>query len=265
MSPSLDKNPDAKFVHNRAGVTSGIKAEKDWVTSIAQQPQTLERQLFILGPEDNLSSPGTARATTAPSKEHPNGTTDNGWVDRHQHQIVIQQHCDYFDPDHDGVIWPGDTYRGFRGFGWSVPLSLLATLIINIGLSYPTVPGILPDPFFRIYLSRVYKAKHGSDSMSYDNEGRFRPQQFEDLFAKYDRDAKGGLAITDLWSLWNGQKLVFDFFGWTATALEWTAVYLLLWPDDGIIRKEDVRQVFDGSIFYRKAEEYAAKQEVQRN
>lgn len=56
--------------------------------------------------------------------------------------------------------------------------------------------------------------------MSYDNEGRFRPQQFEDLFAKYDRDAKGGLAITDLWSLWNGQKLVFDFFGWTATALE---------------------------------------------
>lgn len=117
MSPSLDKNPDAKFVHNRAGVTSGIKAEKDWVTSIAQQPQTLERQLFILGPEDNLSSPGTARATTAPSKEHPNGTTDNGWVDRHQHQTVIQQHCDYFDPDHDGVIWPGDTYRGFRGFG----------------------------------------------------------------------------------------------------------------------------------------------------
>lgn len=40
------------------------------------------------------------------------------------------------------------------------------------------------------------------------------------MFAKYDCDEKGGLTITDLWSLWNGQKLVFDFFGWTATALE---------------------------------------------
>lgn len=32
-------------------------------------------------------------------------------------------------------------------------------------------------------------------------------------------------------------------------------MYLLLWPEDGIIRKEDVRGVFDGSIFFKKAEE----------
>lgn len=82
------------------------------------------------------------------------------------------------------------------------------------------------------------------------------------MFAKYDCDEKGGLTITDLWSLWNGQKLVFDFFGWTATALEWTAVYLL-WPDAGVVREEDVRGVFDGSIFYKKAE-HAANQEAQR-
>ncbi len=104
--------------------------------------------------------------------------------------------------------------------GWSIPLSLFATTVIHFGLSYPTVGSLLPDPFFRIYLSRVYKDKHGSDSMSYDNEGRFRPQNFEDIFAKYDRDGKGGLTIMDLWAFWNGQKMVFDFFGWTATALE---------------------------------------------
>lgn len=38
------------------------------------------------------------------------------------------------------------------------------------------------------------------------------------------------------------------------------AVYLLLWPDDGIMRKEDIRRVYDGSIFYKKAEEYKQKQ-----
>ncbi len=96
--------------------------------------------------------------------------------------------------------------------------------------------------------------------MSYDSEGRFRPQNFEDFFAKYDRDNKGGLDIPDMLRAWKGQRMVFDFFGWTATFLEWFATYLLLWPEDGIVRKEEARRVFDGSIFQHKADEYAEKQ-----
>ena len=133
---------------------------------------------------------------------------------------VVQQHVEYFGTDRDGVIWPQDTYNGCRGYGWSIPLSFLATLIINLNLSYPTVPGYLPDPYFRIYVDRIYKDKHGSDSMTYDCEGRFRPQNFEDLFAKYDKGDKGGLDKSDFWRAWKGQRLVFDFFGWTATFLE---------------------------------------------
>lgn len=113
---SLDKDPKVKVVLTK-GVADGVEAEKPWLTSIPQQPQTIERQPFILAPDDPLTNPGTARATTAPSRERPNGTTEDGWADRHQHQIVIQQHCDYFDADHDGVLWPVETYHGFRGFG----------------------------------------------------------------------------------------------------------------------------------------------------
>ena len=36
-------------------------------------------------------------------------------------------------------------------------------------------------------------------------------------------------------------------------------VYLLLWPEDGVMRKEDIRRCFDGSIFQQKANEYAEK------
>jgi len=104
--------------------------------------------------------------------------------------------------------------------GWHPLLAALATFIINVNLSYPTLHGWLPDPFFRIYLDNVYKDKHGSDSMTFDTEGRFKPQQFEDIFAKYDRGDKGGLTFGDVLHLWNGQKLVFDFFGWSATILE---------------------------------------------
>jgi len=189
-------------------------------TYIHESPVTEERKPYVTPPNSYLKNAGTARATIAASREKPNGTTEDRWAATHQHQTVVQQHCEYWDSDHDGIIWPGDTYRGCRDFGWSPPLAALATFIINLNLSYPTVPGYLPDPFFRIWLDRVYKDKHGSDSMTYDNEGRFRPQNFEDIFAKYDSGDKGGLDIWDLLRFWKGQRMVFDFFGWSATLLE---------------------------------------------
>jgi peroxygenase len=93
-------------------------------------------------------------------------------------------------------------------------------LIIHLNLSYPTVPGWFPDPFFRVYVKNVHKDKHGSDSMTFDNEGRFRPQQFEDLFEKYDEGDKGGLDIWDVMEMIKGQRLVLDVFGWLAAIFE---------------------------------------------
>jgi peroxygenase len=79
------------------------------------------------------------------------------------------------------------------------------------------------------------------------------------MFAKYDRGNKGGLDASDLIRFHKGQRMAGDFFGWTAAFLEWFATYLLLWPEDGILRKDDIRRVFDGSIFQAKADEYADK------
>lgn len=42
------------------------------------------------------------------------------------------------------------------------------------------------------------------------------------------------------------------------------ATYLLLWPEDGILRKEEVRRIYDGSIFQYKADEYARKHGANR-
>ncbi|KAK5216429.1 hypothetical protein LTR47_008662 [Exophiala xenobiotica] len=235
------------------------QAEKSFEIAIPEQPVTEERKPFKPSKSEALVDLGTPRANIAADTKHPDGTVEGGFAARNKHRTVVQQHCDYFDPDGDGVIWPSDTYHGCRKFGWNIFLSILATFIINFNLSYPTVPGILPDPFFRIYLDRVYKCKHGSDSMTFDTEGRFTPQHFENIFAKYDRDNKGGLTFGDVWSFWKGQRMVLDVFGINATLLEWTAVYLLLWPDDGIMKKEDIRGVYDGSIFYRMADQHAKK------
>ncbi|KAL8940874.1 MAG: hypothetical protein Q9211_002064 [Gyalolechia sp. 1 TL-2023] len=236
-----------------------MEIQKPYTTAIEQQPITLEHKPYSPKLSDRLVDAGTARATLAASNESPNGTTTDNYAAKNQRRTVVQQHVTYWDRDNDNIIWPRDTYVGCRDFGWGVALSLFAAFVINVGLSYPTVPGILPDPFFRIYIDNLYKAKHGSDSMTYDNQGRFRPQQFEDIFAKYDRGEKGGLDAGDVWVFWKEQRMVFDLFGWTACALEWIATYLLIWPEDGIMKKDDVRAIYDGSIFYRRAEETKIK------
>lgn len=34
-------------------------------------------------------------------------------------------------------------------------------------------------------------------------------------------------------------------FGWFAAAFEWLATYLMLWPADGRMKKEDIRAVYN--------------------
>ena len=46
-----------------------------------------------------------------------------------------------------------------------------------------------------------------------------------------------------------------DPVGWGAAIFEWLATWILLWPHDGVIRKDDVRAIYDGSIFWRIAKE----------
>lgn len=91
--------------------------------------------------------------------------------------------------------------------------------MIHANFSYPTVHGILPDPFFRIYLDNIHKDKHGSDTGAYDNEGRFIPQKFEDFFAKY-ASQKDGLAVLDIWNGLRGQRVIMDPIGWGAEMFE---------------------------------------------
>lgn len=140
---------------------------------------------------------------------------------------VLQQHVAYWDADGDGVIWPRDTYAGCRRWGWSRPLCVVVAALIHAGLSWPTQQGWLPDPLLRIRVDRLHRAKHGSDSQTFDNEGRFRPQNFEDFFEKYDEGRKGGLDWWDLLWAWWGQRLLFDAFGIFASFLECEYLRLL--------------------------------------
>ncbi|KKY32758.1 putative caleosin domain protein [Diaporthe ampelina] len=196
----------------------------------------------------------TPRANAAVSTTSPEGDTE--YTRRFKDYTVLQQHVLFWDRDADGQIYPWDTYTGFRELGFNAVFSLLALLIIHSGFSYPTrlAYSWLPDPLFRVYVGSIHKAKHGSDSETYDSEGRFRPQQFEDMFAKYGKSGDGTLTLGELFQLMHGNRNAMDPFGWGAALFEFGTTWLLI-QRDGKCYKEDVRGVYDGSMFWRVREE----------
>jgi len=228
----------------------------DTITKVKEVPVTMERKVPH-DLEESLGNAGLPRATIAATKEVPKGSSG-----KPTNKSVLQQHIQYFDTDHDNIIYPLDTWRGLRKLGFSIPYTALSVFVTHVGFAYPSQKSWIPflgNPLFKIYVERIYKDKHGSDSESYDTEGRFVPEKFEEIFSKYDSDNKGGLNFNDVVSLIRGNANAFDPFGWMCAIFEWGTLYLLC-AQNGIITKEDARTCLDGTLFFRMAESEEKRQ-----
>ncbi|KAG2447872.1 hypothetical protein HYH02_007328 [Chlamydomonas schloesseri] len=206
------------------------------------------------GLDQVIPNPGMPRANKAISRERPDGDPRSP-ADR----TVLQQHVMFWDRDNDGVIYPIDTFVGFRRLGFNLLISTLAVPFIHLSFSYPTLKGWLPDPRLPIYLDQIHRTKHGSDSEVYDTEGRFVPEKFEEIFSKFDKDNKGGLGWTDIQQMVYNNMNINDPNGWVAERLEWWVTYLLLRDHKGLVSKEKIRAVYDGTIWETVAAEVEAR------
>ncbi|KAL9019553.1 MAG: hypothetical protein Q9185_003173 [Variospora sp. 1 TL-2023] len=185
---------------------------------------------------------------------------------------ALQLHVAFWDVNNDSIITPQEIYHGFRALGFSILFSI-GGLLIPLFFSYPTTlaHSWFPDPFFRIYTDSIHKAKHGSDTGIYDSDGQLRYLLFDEMFAKMDTSSavmeedgsscnsttierEGSLGVGDLFRLHKRNRVAADPAGWSFAAMEWWTTWLLL-QRDGRVWKEDLRAVYDGTLFWRIRDE----------
>ncbi|KAJ6482297.1 Caleosin [Mycena vitilis] len=167
---------------------------------------------------------------------------------------TLQSHVAFFDADQDGIIWPLDTYKGCREIGFGIILAAISAMIIHSAFSWVTFGTLLPDPFLRIRVSNIDRALHGSDSGSYETGGKFDESRFNHVFGLYSTPPHTHLTFWEGVSMLRGLRNIYDPFGWFAAACDWGATYLLLWPADGRVTKQDVHDILDGSLFPKLAQ-----------
>nr|AFK40610.1 unknown [Medicago truncatula] len=188
-------------------MTSVKAASNEAMATVARKaPITIQRKV----PDDldtKLPKAYMPRALVAPDAENVNGT----WGHRHNDMSVLQQHAAFFDIDNDGIIYPWETFKGFRALGFNGVSFFIFAIILHAAMSYSTLPTWLPSPLLPIYIQNIHRAKHGSDSGSYDTEGRFIPANLELMFSKYAREVPDKLTMWELWHMTQANSVAYDF------------------------------------------------------
>lgn len=128
----------------------------------------------------------------------------------------------FFDKDNDGVIWPTDTWRTCREFGWGIRLSLFFTVFLHLVQSWGTVPWfwLIPDPLFRVWIHNISNNKHGSSTLSIDNWGEYRPALLDEFFDRYDTEDKGGVTFWEGFYGLRDMRNPWDIFGQISVLFE---------------------------------------------
>lgn len=229
-------------------------SEDSMQTVAGRAPITAQRRLNT-HLQEQMPSPYLARALEAVDPQHINGSTDHNNND----MSVLQQHVAFFDKDKDGIIYPIDNYRGLRAIGFSVPASLFLAVVTHVSFSYCTLPGWIPSLKFPIYIENIHRAKHGSDTESYDTEGRFDPSKFDAIFSKYAIKHQDKLTFWEIQCMLKANRNLNDIFGWLAAQIEWLPLYVIAKNKDGLLEKETIRRLYDGSLFEALAKQHSSR------
>ncbi|PNH11858.1 Peroxygenase [Tetrabaena socialis] len=133
-------------------------------------------------------------------------------------------------------------------------VALPVALAAQVPLAWATGDSWLLDPRLLVRVRNAHRVVHGSNSKAWDRSGHFTAARFEALLSKYDRGGKGGLTLGEVLQMLRGQANLGDVVGIVASSAEWLLTWALLRDATGVLRREDIRGMYDGTAFYRLAE-----------
>ncbi|EFH69529.1 hypothetical protein ARALYDRAFT_472583 [Arabidopsis lyrata subsp. lyrata] len=162
---------------------------------------------------------------------------------------ALEKHVSFFDRNKDGTVYPWETYQGFRALGTGRLLAAFVAIFINMGLSQKTRPGKRFSPLFPIDVKNSHLCMHGSDTDVYDDDGRFVESKFEEIFKKHARTHKGALTAEEIQKMLKTNRDPFDITGWLSDYGEWKILHNLAKDKNGLLSKDSVRDIYDGSLF----------------
>ncbi|XP_020170106.1 probable peroxygenase 5 [Aegilops tauschii subsp. strangulata] len=166
---------------------------------------------------------------------------------------ALEKHVAFFDTDNDGIVSFSETEQGLRAIGLGAIEAAASATLINGAIGPKTRPENATTSRFDIYIANIQKGIHGSDSGSYDAQGRFVPAKFNDIFTKYAKVKPNALNEDELDAMRTANRKEGDFKGWAASKAEWGLLYSLAKDKDGFLQKDTVRTVYDGSLFAKLA------------
>ncbi|KAM0922685.1 hypothetical protein ACQ4PT_006138 [Festuca glaucescens] len=173
----------------------------------------------------------------------------------------LQKHAAFFDANHDGVVSFSETYDAFRSFGFGIAASTLSATFINAGLCPMTRPEN-DTSRLSVYIENIHKGIHGSDTGAYDSQGRFVPEKFEEIFSKHAKTVPDALTSAEVDELISANRQPGDYVGWAGASAEWKILYSIGKDKEGLLRRDAVRGVYDGSLFPKVVQ---ARRSAQQN
>ncbi|KAF7041686.1 hypothetical protein CFC21_051443 [Triticum aestivum] len=231
-------------------VTAAMSSSDPSLATEAPQAAVTSERRLNPDLQEQLAKPYLARAMSAVDPSHPEGSKGRD----SKGMSVLQQHAAFFDRNGDGVIYPWETFQSLRAIGLGSPSAFGTSILLHLVLTYPTQPGWMPSPLLSIHIKNIHRGKHGSDSETYDTEGRFEPAKFDAIFSKFGKTRPNALSEDEINAMLKHNRNMYDFLGWAAANLEWKLLHKVAKDKEGFLQREIVRGAFDGSLFERLQE-----------
>ena len=216
------------------------------------------------------SSPSTSPVTPRRSENKLSGEMLGSPHQKTEGVPDLVSHVSFFDKNNDGVILPWETYETLHSdLGINSIISMGATAILHLCMSYTTSDSWIPDPFFGITVANISRCRLGSHCGVYDHDGRVDIPAFEEQFGKlelkdYFRPMPTKsiplpvtiprLTLADVWEISTQNDSLLDVVGWIVDKVMWI---LLATLESNSISKSSLLACYKGTPYFRaKKEQY---------